>query len=66
MNLNASLSAPRLLGDIGGTNARFALVMGNGSTITHEVTLPSGQRTRLGRKRCGLRRSARMHVPPAG
>lgn len=43
MNLNVSLSAPRLLGDIGGTNARFALVMGNGSPITHEVTLPTGQ-----------------------
>jgi glucokinase len=35
--------APRLLGDIGGTNARFALVMGNGLPITHEVTLPTGQ-----------------------
>jgi glucokinase len=35
--------APHLLGDIGGTNARFALVMGNGSPITHEVTLPTGQ-----------------------
>ena len=43
MNLNASLSAPRLLGDIGGTNARFALVQGDGSPITHEVTLPTGQ-----------------------
>jgi glucokinase len=43
MNLNASLSAPRLLGDIGGTNARFALVMGDGSPITQEVTLPTGQ-----------------------
>jgi glucokinase len=43
MNLNVSLSAPRLLGDIGGTNARFALVQGDGSPITHEVTLPTGQ-----------------------
>ncbi|MEK7346069.1 MAG: glucokinase [Pseudomonadota bacterium] len=34
---------PRLLGDIGGTNARFALVHGDGSPITHEVTLPTGQ-----------------------
>lgn len=34
---------PRLLGDIGGTNARFALVQGDGSPITHEVTLPTGQ-----------------------
>jgi glucokinase len=43
MNLKPNLPAPRLLGDIGGTNARFALVMGNGSPITHEVTLPTGQ-----------------------
>ena len=34
---------PRLLGDIGGTNARFALVNGDGSPITQEVTLPTGQ-----------------------
>ena len=34
---------PRLLGDIGGTNARFALVHGDGSAITHELTLPTGQ-----------------------
>lgn len=34
---------PRLLGDIGGTNARFALVHGNGLPITQEVTLPTGQ-----------------------
>lgn len=34
---------PRLLGDIGGTNARFALVHGDGSPITQEVTLPTGQ-----------------------
>lgn len=33
----------RLLGDIGGTNARFALVRGDGSPITDEVTLPTGQ-----------------------
>jgi glucokinase len=31
------------LGDIGGTHARFALVMGDGSPITDEVTLPTGQ-----------------------
>ena len=43
MNLKSNLPAPSLLGDIGGTNARFALVMGNGSPITHEVTLPTGQ-----------------------
>jgi len=36
-------SNPRLLGDIGGTNARFALVQGDGSPITQEVTLPTGQ-----------------------
>ncbi len=36
-------NAPRLLGDIGGTNARFALVQGDGMPITHEVTLPTGQ-----------------------
>ena len=36
-------NAPRLLGDIGGTNARFALVQGDGTPITHEVTLPTGQ-----------------------
>jgi glucokinase len=35
--------APRLLGDIGVPHTRFALVMGNGSPITHEVTLPTGQ-----------------------
>lgn len=34
---------PRLLGDIGGTNARFALVQGTGLPITQEVTLPTGQ-----------------------
>lgn len=43
LNPNPNLPAPSLLGDIGGTNARFALVMGNGSPITHEVTLPTGQ-----------------------
>jgi glucokinase len=43
MNPHPSPTAPSLLGDIGGTNARFALVMGNGSPITHEVTLPTGQ-----------------------
>jgi glucokinase len=43
MNPIHSDPAPHLLGDIGGTNARFALVMGNGSPITHEVTLPTGQ-----------------------
>jgi glucokinase len=36
-------STLRLLGDIGGTNARFALVQGDGSPITQEVTLPTGQ-----------------------
>ena len=36
-------SAPQLLGDIGGTNARFALVHGDQQPITHEVTLPTGQ-----------------------
>jgi glucokinase len=36
-------SPPRLLGDIGGTNARFALVHGDGTPIAHEITLPTGQ-----------------------
>lgn len=34
---------PRLLGDIGGTNARFALAHGDGSPLTDEMTLPTGQ-----------------------
>lgn len=34
---------PSLLGDIGGTNARFALVHADQQTITHELTLPTGQ-----------------------
>jgi len=34
---------PRLLGDIGGTNARFALVHADQQPITHELTLPTGQ-----------------------
>ena len=42
MQLQPAPSAPRLLGDIGGTNARFALVMGDGSPITHTVTLHTG------------------------
>jgi glucokinase len=33
--------APCLLGDIGGTNARFALIHGDGAPITHELTLPT-------------------------
>jgi glucokinase len=36
-------TAPYLLGDIGGTNARFALVHGEGLPITQELTLPTGQ-----------------------
>lgn len=36
-------STPRLLGDIGGTNARFALVHGDNSLITQEITLPTSQ-----------------------
>jgi glucokinase len=43
MHSHPKPQAPRLLGDIGGTNARFALVMGDDSPITHEVTLPTGQ-----------------------
>jgi glucokinase len=43
MNPTTPANAPRLLGDIGGTNARFALVHGDGTPITHEVTLPTGQ-----------------------
>ncbi len=35
--------APFLLGDIGGTNARFALVHGDQQPITHELTLPTSQ-----------------------
>lgn len=38
-----SPTASCLLGDIGGTHARFALVHGNGSPITQAVTLPTGQ-----------------------
>lgn len=34
---------PQLLGDIGGTNARFALVHGDQQPITHELTLATGQ-----------------------
>lgn len=34
---------PRLLGDIGGTNARFALVHGEGMPIVQALTLPTGQ-----------------------
>ena len=42
--MNPSTSTPpRLIGDIGGTNARFALVHGDGSPITQEITLPTGQ-----------------------
>ena len=37
------ISTPSLLGDIGGTNARFALVHGDGSPVTHDITLPTGQ-----------------------
>jgi glucokinase len=43
MNHTTTANAPRLLGDIGGTNARFALVHSNGTPITQEVTLPTGQ-----------------------
>ena len=43
MNHNTPANAPRLLGDIGGTNARFALVHGDGTPITQEITLPTGQ-----------------------
>ena len=38
-----SPDAPVLVGDIGGTNARFALVHGDGTPITQEITLPTGQ-----------------------
>ncbi len=37
------VTAPCLLGDIGGTHARFALVHAGGSAITQEVTLPTSQ-----------------------
>jgi glucokinase len=35
-------SHPFLVGDIGGTNARFALVDPNTATLTHALTLPTG------------------------
>ena len=34
---------PHLLGDIGGTNARFALLQPATRLITHTITLPTGQ-----------------------
>jgi glucokinase len=43
MQAHLTPSIPRLLGDIGGTHARFALVMGDGSPITHPVTLATRQ-----------------------
>ena len=43
MNLTLCVNTPRLIGDIGGTKARVALVQGDGTPITHEVTLPPGQ-----------------------
>ena len=43
MNHTTPANTPRLLGDIGGTNARFALVHGDGTPITQEITLPTGQ-----------------------
>jgi glucokinase len=43
MNTQHSTNTTRLLGDIGGTNARFALVQGDQQPITHEVTLPTSQ-----------------------
>lgn len=43
MNTPHTPNKPRLLGDIGGTNARFALVHADSQRITHEVTLPTGQ-----------------------
>lgn len=43
MNTPHHPNSPRLLGDIGGTNARFALVQGDQQPITHEVTLPTSQ-----------------------
>jgi glucokinase len=43
MQAHPTPSIPRLLGDIGGTHARFALVMGEGSPITHPVTLTTRQ-----------------------
>lgn len=43
MNTPHTPNTPRLLGDIGGTNSRFALVQGDSQRITHEVTLPTGE-----------------------
>lgn len=43
MNPQHRHNMPRLLGDIGGTNARFALVQGEQPSITHEVTLHTRQ-----------------------
>ena len=38
-----SAPTPHLLGDIGGTNARFALLQPATRLITHTITLPTGQ-----------------------
>jgi glucokinase len=43
MNHAIPANAPRLLGDIGGTHARFALVHGDGTPIAQDITLPTGQ-----------------------
>jgi glucokinase len=43
MNTSASpAQAPRLVGDIGGTNARFALAHGDGTPLSQAITLPTG------------------------
>lgn len=43
MSHNTPANTPRLLGDIGGTNARFALAHGDGMPLSHQLTLPTGQ-----------------------
>ena len=37
-----------LVGDIGGTNARFALVAGEGQPLAHALTLPTANFADLG------------------
>ena len=41
--MNHHPNAYSLIGDIGGTNARFALLRGDGQALEHELTLPTAQ-----------------------
>ena len=43
LDIQTPSETTHLLGDIGGTNARFALVQGDQQPLTHEVTLPTNQ-----------------------